>query len=181
MGWSVDATDDGGKFVQGLLWLVASTAQFQSEVGAASAVAALARCWPDEADDKQASATALWPRAIAREASLEDEELGRKDASVHGVALLTFEREVPSAYAAQGQNAVTEFRNVVGLIVRQAKALAGTGTGYFSGETHVYPQRWTYDDAAPAAYTVAGNVEGEEQQVTVAAVVYRVEWHGVPG
>lgn len=180
MGWSVDATDGGGKFLQGLLWLIASTAKFQSEVGAATATLALARCWPDEADDKQASPTALWPRAIAREASYEDEELGRKDSSINGVALLTFEREVPSAYTAQGQNAVTEFRNVVGLIVSQAKALAGAGAGYFAGETHVYPQRWSYDDSAPAVYTVAGNVEGEEQQVTVAAVVYRVEWHGVP-
>lgn len=176
MGWSLDATQDLGRAVQGLLYLVASTAQFQSLASAANATAALANCH-QEADDT-ADSTAVRPRAVVVTDGYSVDGAQNHSPSSNGELLLSLEFNVSSQYAASPIDARTETLNRAETIKSQMQTLSGTGAGYFSGCTHFCINRMDQEGDV-LLFTEVPEVGSEDCQL-VGAVVYRVRFFGIP-
>ena len=173
MGWTLDGNNEEAKFTQRIAWLIASAAQFRTETGAASATAALAYIHL-EADDTS-DTTATRPRAVI---DVEDEDYSREIRSLNDYqsaagAIVSFEFLIGSSYSAHKWDRQTKFLNKVGTIIDQMKVLSGTGTGYFSGETHLSFSALRRI-AGPTAIT--GKAQTSEARLTFIGVRYRMEF-----
>lgn len=178
MGWTVDATTDEGRAIQNLLYLVASTAKFRSEMGVATAALALAFCH-QEADDT-ADSTATRPRVIAVEDGYDIEDTESHNDRSSGEIVLSFEWPVGAGDLGKPADEKARFLNVVELIVSQMRALSGSGTGYFAGCTHFCIADIRRDGQVYTDSDLPGSGSSTGRQ-TFIGVAYRVKYRSVPG
>lgn len=177
MGWTVDAISDEGRAIQNLLYLVAATAKFRSEVSVATAALALPFCH-QEADDT-ADTTATRPRVIAVEDVYDIEDTENHNDRSSGEILLSFEWPVGAGDLGKPADEKARFLNVVETIVAQMRVLSGTGTGYFAGCTHFCIGDIKRDGPVFTDSDTPGSGASTGRQ-TFIAVAYRVRYRSVP-
>jgi hypothetical protein len=125
----------------GVAWLVASSANFQALVGAASASAALAHV-SFEADDTEESGSSR-PRAIVVSAEFEEKRVALNEfrpfmrfvASIEAYPPAGIEAETPREIRLWDEQ--QWFENLCQAILDDCKATEGIGTGYKPGITQV--------------------------------------------
>lgn len=178
MGWTVDATQDYGMAQQGLLYLVASTAQFRTITSAANAAAALAYCH-QEADDTDATESTR-PRAILLGDSYQILDSQNHNDRSQGELLLSLEFPVTNTDKGRPEDELARFLNSAETVVSQMRALSGTGTGYFAGKTHFCIASIQHEEG-PEVMTETVAAGTTERSLTFAAIIYRVTFNSVPG
>jgi len=128
-----------GKSLANLAWLVASSATFQTLVGALDATSAMGSVYV-EADDLGAAPR---PRAIVFFHEYRREKIALSTFAVRGSLFLSFEFPPSAAYAPPAGTGnvwdeYLEFCNRADAIVAEMEALQGQGsTGYLAGESYL--------------------------------------------
>lgn len=137
MARTVTPTGHQGIFAAGVAWLIASSANFQTLVGAGSANAALAHV-ANQADDTEESGSTK-PRAIVWPAEFRMQKVALNQYAPGGSVDVSF--EIPPKTAIESESTredrlwdeFVDFCNTVDAILADIAAAQGLGSGYLGG------------------------------------------------
>ncbi|MDE2473217.1 MAG: hypothetical protein KGL35_32055 [Bradyrhizobium sp.] len=180
-------TGHQGIFLNGVAWLIASSATFQGIVGAANATAALLKV-PMEADDTEETGSSR-PRAIVHPSSrftLHKRALDLYQPA--GAVIVSFEFLPSAGIEAEGSglttredryaDEITNFLNQLDGILSDCMAAQGAGNGYLEGQSQVAIQGIELLDGPGAVFEDRAEGQAGETPAYFMAAVYAFIWEG---